>query len=56
MSGINAILRAIVVKHTKVGGYPDTMAIARDAYNVARAPHPAHHCGSPMSPTNTRGE
>jgi hypothetical protein len=28
-------LREIIVRHTVVGGYPDTMAIARDAYALA---------------------
>ena len=33
---ITARLRAIVLRHTVVGGYPDTMAIARDAYALDR--------------------
>lgn len=31
----DAALREIVTKHTVVGGYPDTMGIARDAYALA---------------------
>ena len=30
-------LKEVVLRHTVVGGYPDTMAIARDAYALARA-------------------
>lgn len=34
---LDARLRAIVIHHTVLGGYPDTMAIARDAYALAQA-------------------
>lgn len=34
---LDARLRRIVIAHTVVGGHPDTMAIARDAYALAKA-------------------
>lgn len=30
-------LRSIIVRHTRIGGYPDTMAIARDAWILGAA-------------------
>lgn len=36
MADLDARLREIVLRHTVVGGYPDTMAIARDCYALDR--------------------